>query len=315
MKKLFLTSGLVLCMACPAFAVSNGYIEGEVANPSADECVQDVLGVDSGSATLEAVWNANISGAITLDSNRYAASDSVSAASTATTTAAPTPLYSKYATGIYSDSTAETAVTTLSTDPVMTGYAFQGFYTGKAGTGTQVIDGNGDVLSAASTQITSIGTSATWYAHWVANSYGLVYTCGTAGSHAVQGTAPTDNSTYAYDSTVTQLAASAGTCAETGYTFTGWECNNNGATVTSDDEGVVANGGFTWNTTGNITCVAQWEANTIELQWNTNGATSGSIANTECEYDGGITLPAQPTKTGYTFGGWQVVTPAPNNNG
>ena len=32
MKKLFLTSGLILCMACPAFAVQNGVIEGEVDN-------------------------------------------------------------------------------------------------------------------------------------------------------------------------------------------------------------------------------------------------------------------------------------------
>ena len=61
MKKIFLTSGIILCMACPAFAetgfsttdIENGT---EVANgiEIAGACVEPKLGVYSGSVTLRA---------------------------------------------------------------------------------------------------------------------------------------------------------------------------------------------------------------------------------------------------------------------
>nr|MBQ0091588.1 InlB B-repeat-containing protein [Candidatus Enterousia merdequi] len=54
---------------------------------------------------------------------------------------------------------------------------------------------------------------------------------------------------------------------------------------------------------GSTTLTAQWTANTITLNWY-NGDTQYST-NT-CTYDSGITLPSQPTKTGYNFAGWRV---------
>jgi uncharacterized repeat protein (TIGR02543 family) len=105
-------------------------------------CNYTNLGVYSGSATLTGTWTANVSGAITLDS-KYYASDSATSGTNAGTNAAPTPLYSKYASGIYSNSAATTAVPKLTTIPAYTTYVFGGFYTGKAGTGTQVIDAAG----------------------------------------------------------------------------------------------------------------------------------------------------------------------------
>ena len=61
--------------------------------------------------------------------------------------------------------------------------------------------------------------------------------------------------------------------------------------------------------TGPVTLQAQWDPNTINIEWY-NGDTkitpSNNTANT-CEYDGAITLPTNTlTKTGYTFGGWRV---------
>ena len=54
---------------------------------------------------------------------------------------------------------------------------------------------------------------------------------------------------------------------------------------------------------------ADWSANTITLNWyndNTKITPSNNTANS-CTYDGAITLPSSnPTKTGYTFAGWQV---------
>ena len=64
-------------------------------------------------------------------------------------------------------------------------------------------------------------------------------------------------------------------------------------------------------TTGPATLNARWTANTIILNWNAgNDATftapTQNDAAYSCEYDGGITLPTAPTRSGYTFGGWAV---------
>lgn len=75
MKKIFLTSGVILCMACPAFAetgFSTADIESgeEVANgiEIAGACVEPKLGVYSGSVTLRAKWQ-GVYKTITLNSN------------------------------------------------------------------------------------------------------------------------------------------------------------------------------------------------------------------------------------------------------
>ena len=64
-------------------------------------------------------------------------------------------------------------------------------------------------------------------------------------------------------------------------------------------------------TTGPATLNARWTANTIILNWDAgNDATFTAPAQNDaaysCEYDGGITLPTAPTRSGYTFGGWRV---------
>ena len=61
MKKLFLTSGTVLCMLCPAFADPTGIpaTNGVAYNDPTNNCIVSVLGVDSGSASLQADWDPN----------------------------------------------------------------------------------------------------------------------------------------------------------------------------------------------------------------------------------------------------------------
>ena len=59
---------------------------------------------------------------------------------------------------------------------------------------------------------------------------------------------------------------------------------------------------------GNTNLQADWAPNTIDLRWYNNNTllTVQSTANT-CIYDGALTIPAtEPTRTGYTFVGWQV---------
>ena len=66
MKKLFLTSGIIACMACPAFAeisTTNGAgfpaTNGTVTDNGVGDCVQPTIGAFSGSTTLTAKWIAN----------------------------------------------------------------------------------------------------------------------------------------------------------------------------------------------------------------------------------------------------------------
>ena len=57
-------------------------------------------------------------------------------------------------------------------------------------------------------------------------------------------------------------------------------------------------------TTGPTALEAAWDANTIQLKFYNDDE---QFSTGECTYDGGIELPeTDPTKTGYTFDGWQV---------
>ena len=55
------------------------------------------------------------------------------------------------------------------------------------------------------------------------------------------------------------------------------------------------------NSTANVE--ADWTANTININWY-NG--DNVVSTNTCTYDGTITLPTEPTKTGYTFAGWRL---------
>ena len=79
----------------------------------------------------------------------------------------------------------------------------------------------------------------------------------------------------------------------TGYTFTGWLCNNNignkaaGATFTMP--------------AANVTCTAQWSVNVIDLTWD-GGGTPAS-----CTYGSIFNIPTPTPRTGYVFMGWNKI--------
>ena len=63
------------------------------------------------------------------------------------------------------------------------------------------------------------------------------------------------------------------------------------------------------NSTANVE--AKWFPNTIKINWySDNEKLTVSNDAASCVYDGTITLPTQPTKTGYTFAGWRLVASA-----
>ncbi len=100
---------------------------------------------------------------ITLDSKYYTSSTATSGTN-ADTAAAPTPLYLWYGNGWYTNPGTTTSFTGLATIPAYSNYVFGGFYDGKAGTGTKIIDSDGMLASGVTN--TQFATSAILYAKW-----------------------------------------------------------------------------------------------------------------------------------------------------
>ena len=59
-----------------------------------------------------------------------------------------------------------------------------------------------------------------------------------------------------------------------------------------------------FNMFGDLASFPTCEPNTINLNWNPDNGNAST--QSQCIYDGGITLPDEPSKSGYTFGGWSV---------
>ena len=119
----------------------------------------------------------------------------------------------------------------------------------------------------------------TLYAGWRANSYTITFD--TAGGSAI------DPITQDCGTTINAPAAPT----KTGYTFTGWEPELP-ATMPAE----------------NVTVTAQWSINQYTITFNTDGGSA--IDPITQNYGTTINAPAAPTKTGYTFTGWDKTIPA-----
>ena len=140
----------------------------------------------------------------------------------------------------------------------------------------------GDSVPAEVTKLT---------AQWTAPTYAV--TLNTNG-----GTINSGNVTsYTYG--VGATLPTAGDMTYTGHTFVGWYDNENltGSPVT-------AIGG---TETGNKEYWAKWEINQYTITFDTNGGSE--IAPITQDYGTAITAPADPTRKGYTFKGWDKEIP------
>ena len=88
-----------------------------------------------------------------------------------------------------------------------------------------------------------------------------------------------------------------GTPQRTGYTFAGWYT----------DTGYTTEYNFSTPVTGNLTLYAKWTVNQYTITFDTDGG-SAVDAITQ-DYGTAITAPENPTKTGYTFNGWDTTIP------
>ena len=166
-------------------------------------------------------------------------------------------------------------------DMTYTGYTFKGWYDNEGLTGFPV----------TAISDTETGNKEYW-AKWEANTYTVTLNTngGTINSGNVTG--------YTYG--VGAALPTAGDMTYTGHTFKGWYDNEN---LTGDP--VTAIGGTEM---GNKEYWAKWEINqyTITVKPE-NGKADITITQ---DYGTPITAPADPTREGYTFAGWDKAIPA-----
>ena len=134
---------------------------------------------------------------------------------------------------------------------------------------------DGTAWDYASDKVTD---NITLYAKWAANTYTITFD--TAGGSEI---API---TQDYG---TNIAAPADPTRE-GYTFIGWD-REIPETMPAE----------------NMTVTAQWEINQYTITFDTNGGSE--IAPITQDYGTAITAPADPTREGYTFIGWDTEIP------
>ena len=163
--------------------------------------------------------------------------------------------------------------------PMRTGYFFRGWYDAPV---EGKCYGNSDGKGTSRYDKTE---NCTLYAQWVINRYTITFD--TAGGSEI---API---TQDYDTAITAPADPT----REGYTFIGWDMEIP-ATMPAD----------------NMTVTAQWEINQYTITFDTAGGSE--IAPVTQDYGTQITAPADPTREGYTFMGWdkEIPTTMPAKN-
>jgi uncharacterized protein (TIGR02145 family)/uncharacterized repeat protein (TIGR02543 family) len=85
----------------------------------------------------------------------------------------------------------------------------------------------------------------------------------------------------------------------TGYTFTSWN-------TSADGSGTVAMPGGIYSVNADVTFYAQWKVETYTVTYDANGGTGAPASQTKI-YNVALTLSTTvPTRTGYTFVGWNT---------
>ncbi len=183
--------------------------------------------------------------------------------------------------------TANSSVTVLGNtgDLAKTGYTFIGWNT--------QADGNGTAYQSGKTFI--ITKKTTLYAQWQANTYKVSF-------NANGGDGTMSDQNFTYDEA--KKALSKNTFTRTGYTFNGWNTQDNGQGTTYTNQQSVNN--LTTENNATITLYAQWKIQTFTVTFNSNGGT-GTMTSQTFTYNQAQTLTANAfTRTGYTFNGWNT---------
>ncbi len=168
----------------------------------------------------------------------------------------------------------ETPTITLQS-PTKTGYTFAGWFNNAGLTGETI------------TQIAQGSTAnVTLYAKWTVIAYTITYNLN-------EGTNHNDNPTGFNVETLTITLQSP---TKTGYTFSGW-FNNAGLTGEAITQ-------ITQGSAANVTLYAKWTAIAYTITYNLNEGTNHNDNPTGFNVETATITLQNPTKNGYTFGGW-----------
>ena len=96
----------------------------------------------------------------------------------------------------------------------------------------------------------------------------------------------------------------ANTFTKTGYKFVGWALDKNASSATYGDKAGVQ----LTNTVSTVTLYAVWTEDDFTITFDTDGGSA--VAPITQKYNSAVTAPVAPTKTGYTFAGWDTVIPS-----
>jgi uncharacterized repeat protein (TIGR02543 family) len=161
------------------------------------------------------------------------------------------------------------------TNPTKPGYNFEGWYK------------NSSYSSESLFVFTNLSTmpldGLTLYAKWSLATFTVSFNSNDGSIIASK------NVTY------TQAFGALNTPVKTGYTFSGWFANE---ALTGD--AVIST--TLYSAVVNITLYAKWSINPYTIAFNENGGTT--VADITQNFNSTVSLPAAPTKVGYTFGGW-----------
>ena len=168
---------------------------------------------------------------------------------------------------------------TLQSPPSRTGYTFDGWYADWSCTGSPV------------TEISAMDTGdKTFYAGWRANTYTVSFDANDGGVTVNPGSKTV---TYEYQ------YGTLPTLTRIGYTFDGWYTSQTGGEKVTVSTKV--------QITADQTLCAHWSINSYTITFvYGNGSPDSTITQA---YGTAITRPEKPTRTGYTFTGWNKGIP------
>ena len=303
MKKIFLTSGVVLCLACPAFASQIDY--NQTGNP------QYTL---NGAGTLGCVSPDTLTSATNGSTTQfYAMWEPDTYTVTYYPGTAKTAEHSNTVDGeAYSDdATFGENYTVLGNDTTefsQTGYTFAGWRANNnivTPTATPLnadFTANGTVFQPAATPLYKVLGGVNMYAQWTPKQYNMTYNSGAHGGTQTGNADPVHNSTVTdtngltYDTIYTTWLfgedengniGGANFVEDAGYTFCGWSSNPNAGCSSAIEEGTAMEERWTTDDVG--TLYAIYNANTYTLTY-----TCGNYENAQT----GVSTPDATYKTG-----------------
>jgi uncharacterized repeat protein (TIGR02543 family) len=166
--------------------------------------------------------------------------------------------------------------------PTKVGYTFAGWTTNADGSGT-TYQPNASLAPSANVNL---------FAKWTANTNTITYNANTG-----SGSVPTSGSYVSGAATPYTVLSKPNDLTKTGSEFIGWNTAANGT-------GTGYSTGASLTTVENAILYAQWRESTYSYSYQLNGGTSTQPESGTAIYNASITLPTAPTRTGFTFAGW-----------